>query len=69
MATLRIEYIGDNGHLCSVECFDSDIEHSDPLSIQMALCHMAGQIIHGLAEQISCGADDRPDCRGILGAK
>ena len=69
MATLRIEYISDNGHLCSVEHEAAEMLCQDQLTIQMALCNSAYHLLPDLAEQIACGTDDRPDCRGILGSK
>ena len=69
MATLRIEYVSDDGHLCSVEHEAAEFMCRDTFAIQVHLFRIAGQILPALADDISCGADDRPDCRGILGSK
>ena len=69
MATLRIEYISNDGHLCSVEHEAAEMMCQDHLTTQMALCNSAYHLRPELAEQIANGIDDRPDCRGILGGK
>lgn len=73
---IRIEYVTPGGFLSVVERPAPPLLHQqDALSIQMALCSMAGQMIPSLASQIHSGPEhvNAPQCQcglcGMLGGE
>jgi hypothetical protein len=68
MATLRIEYVSNDGHLCSVEHEAAELMHANAFTVQVHLSRLACQMLPELSEDIACGQGQK-DCRGILGSK